>query len=144
MKTKINLESLISKGESAIYVIIAFFLFISAALLIYNEVITIFHFTENTSSIKVIIELIAKTLLLLMIIEILATIKISIKEHTLSAEPFLMVGLIAAIRRILIISVETAYVHELFTSYMIETGVLIILVFIFVLSIVLLRKHQIK
>ena len=79
-----------------------------------------------------------------MIIEILTTVRISIQKHVLSAEPFLIVGLIASIRRILIISVETAYVQEHFYNFMIEIGVLTLLIFIFIISIVLLRKHKIS
>ena len=79
-----------------------------------------------------------------MIIEILVTVRISIREHTICAEPFFIVGLIASIRRILIISVETAYMHDFFYQYMIEIGVLTVLSIVFVLSIVLLRKFNVK
>jgi hypothetical protein len=144
MKTKLNLDSILIYGENVIYAIIILFLFLSAGLLVYDEIITFLHYPEEANSIKVIIEIIAKTLLLLMIIEILSTVRISIKNHTLCAEPFLVVGLIASIRRILIISVETAYMHEYFTNFMIEIGVLVGLSFIFVVCIVLLRKYNIK
>jgi hypothetical protein len=36
-----------------------------------------------------------------MIVEILHTVRISLRSHILVAEPFLIVGLIAAVRRIL-------------------------------------------
>jgi hypothetical protein len=144
MKTKLNLDSILIYGENVIYGIIILFLFLSAGLLVYDEIVTFLHFSQEANSIKVIIEIIAKTLLLLMIIEILSTVRISIKNHTLCAEPFLIVGLIASIRRILIISVETAYMHEYFTNFMIEIGVLVGLSFVFVICIVLLRKYNIK
>ena len=41
-----------------------------------------------------------------MIVEILYTLQVSFREHTLVAEPFLIVGLIAAIRRVLILTAE--------------------------------------
>lgn len=128
--------------ESVIYLIIILFLIVGSVLLIYDEILTITHFTSEIDSIKLIIEVIAKTLLLLMIIEIMYTVRISIKNHTLCAEPFLIIGMIASIRRILIISVETAYEHEFFYNYMVEIGVLTGLILIFVISIVLLRKHK--
>jgi hypothetical protein len=144
MKTKLSFDTLVAAGENVIYAIIIIFLFLSAGLLVYDETLTFLHFTEEAISIMIIIEIIAKTLLLLMIIEILYTVRISIKEHTLRAEPFLIVGLIASIRRILIISVETAYMPEYFMNFMIEIGVLVVLSFAFVVSVVLLRKHNIK
>jgi hypothetical protein len=144
MKTKLNFDTLVVAGENAIYAIIIIFLFLSAGLLVYDEVLTFLHFSNEPNRIKIIIEIIAKTLLLLMIIEILYTVRISLKEHTLSAEPFLLVGLIASIRRILIISVETAYMPEYFNQFMIEIAVLIVLSFVFIVSVVLLRKHNIK
>ncbi len=144
MQTNPKFDRIITVGENIIYIIIIVLLFASAALLIYDEFRTFLHVTSDSFGIKLIIEIIAKTLLLLMIIEILTTVRISIREHILSAEPFLIVGLIASIRRILIISVETAYMPDHFNNFMIEIGVLTLLIFVFIISIVLLKKHNIK
>lgn len=144
MKEKLKADNLLIFGEKIIYAVIVLFLFVGAFLLVYDEVLTIFHFAETENRIKVIIEVISKTLLLLMIIEIMVTVRISIREHTVCAEPFFIVGLIASIRRILIISVETAYMHDFFYQFMIEIGVLTVLSIIFVWSIVLLRKTKVK
>ena len=144
MRSDSRIDRIITVGENIIYLVIVILLFASSILLIYDEVRTFLHLTEHEFGIKMIIEIIAKTLLLLMIIEILSTVRISVREHTLVAQPFLIVGLIASIRRILIISVETAYVPEHFFHFMIEIGVLTGLVFIFIVSIVLLKKHNIK
>ncbi len=144
MNTNLNADRLLIFGEKIIYVLIVLLLFTGAFLLIYDEILTIMHFSGEENRIKVIIEVISKTLLLLMIIEILVTVRISIREHTICAEPFFIVGLIASIRRILIISVETAYMHDFFYQYMIEIGVLTLLSIVFVMSIVLLRKFNVK
>ena len=77
-----------------------------------------------------------------MVIEIFYTVKVSFKEHSLCAEPFLIVALIAAIRRILVISVESAYMPEKFNNHMIEISILGVLIFIFVISLILLRKQD--
>lgn len=135
-------DSLLIFGEKIIYTLIVLFLFAGAFLLVYDEVLTILHFPDESDRMNAIIEIISKTLLLLMIIEILVTVRISIKERTVSPEPFFIVGLIASIRRILIISVETAYEHEFFNQYMIEIGVLVGLSLVFVIAIVLLRKSK--
>lgn len=43
-----------------------------------------------------------------MLVEILHTVRISIHSHYLVTEPFLVVGLIASIGRILVITLEAA------------------------------------
>jgi hypothetical protein len=43
-----------------------------------------------------------------MLVEILHTVRISIRSHVLVTEPFLVIGLIASIRRMLVISLELA------------------------------------
>ncbi|MFZ1289052.1 MAG: phosphate-starvation-inducible PsiE family protein [Melioribacteraceae bacterium] len=137
-------ERYIEFVEYVIYLIIILFLIVGSVLLIYDEITSIIQFTVSENSIQRIIDIIAKTLVLLMIIEIMYTVRISIKLHTLCAEPFLIIGLIASIRRILIISIETSYKYELFQNHMIEIGILVALIFIFVIAIVLLRKYEIR
>ena len=140
MKEKI-IHSL-SFVEDFIYVIVALLLTASAVLLIYNEFISFPEFFKAENQVQTIIEIISKTLLLVMVLEILYTVRITIKEHVLCSEPFLIVGLIAAIRRILIISVETAYFQEKINMYMLEIGVLSGMILVFVVSIVLLKKFK--
>ncbi|NIA18604.1 MAG: hypothetical protein GWO85_00740, partial [Simkaniaceae bacterium] len=83
-------------------------------------------------------------LLVLMLVELIHTIIVSMKTHVIKMVPFLAIGLIAAIRRILIITVEASHLSELsdtvFQRTMIEIGVLSIGVLIFVFSIFLIRR----
>jgi uncharacterized membrane protein (DUF373 family) len=89
-------------------------------------------------------------LVVLMLVEILHTVRISIRSHTLVTEPFLVVGLIASIRRILVITLEAATLTKegkwtpegatIFHASMIELGLLGLLVFVLVYCIVLLRR----
>ncbi|HTZ71566.1 MAG TPA: phosphate-starvation-inducible PsiE family protein, partial [Acetobacteraceae bacterium] len=47
-------------------------------------------------------------LFVLMIVEILHTVRVSVRSGELNAEPFLIVGLIASIRRVLVITLESS------------------------------------
>jgi uncharacterized membrane protein len=87
-----------------------------------------------------------------MLVEILHTVRISIRSHVLVTEPFLVVGLIASIRRILVITLEAATLTKegtwttegasgIFHSSMIELGLLGLLVLVLVVSITLLRRN---
>ena len=95
-----------------------------------------------------IIELLDRVLLIVMIVELLYTVQVSFREHTLVPEPFLIVGLIAATRRILVLTAEFAELAEaggvVFQHAMLELGLLTIMVLVFVVALVLLRKRSIQ
>ena len=84
-------------------------------------------------------------LLVLMIVELLYTVQVSFREHTLIPEPFIIVGLIAATRRILVLTAEFAKLAELgtetFRNAMIELTILTIMVVALVASLIMLRRR---
>jgi hypothetical protein len=102
----------------------------------------------------VVLRVLDQLLVVLMLVEILHTVRISIRSHTLVTEPFLVVGLIASIRRILVITLEAATLTKpdkwtpegarIFHASMIELGLLGLLVFVLVYSITLLRRSPEK
>lgn len=88
-------------------------------------------------------------LLVLVLVEILHTVRISIRSKEIILEPFLIVGLIASVRRVLVIAMQAAKlteegpnVAEAFRRSMIELGVVGFLVLTFVVSIYVLRRSQ--
>jgi uncharacterized membrane protein (DUF373 family) len=93
-----------------------------------------------------------RILLVLMVIEILHTVRVSFTEGALVSEPFLVVGLIASIRPVLVITLESSQAQEpgkwspdlqgLFNATMIELVVLGGLILAMVISIYLLRRSQ--
>ena len=89
------------------------------------------------------VELLDRILLVLLIVELLYTVQVSFREHVLAPEPFLLVGLISAIRRVLVLTAEFG------TSgprpgdadlFVIELAVLTVLILALVICLVLLRK----
>jgi len=92
-----------------------------------------------------IVPLLDRLLLILLIVELLYTVQVSFREHGIIPEPFLLVGLIAAIRRVLVLTAEFAQVKEQtevgFQHLIVELGVLTFLIVALVLSLVLLRKR---
>jgi len=90
-------------------------------------------------------------LLVLMLVEILHTVRISVRSKELMlVEPFLIVGLIASIRRVLVITLQASKLMEgshgtpdaavAFRDAMIELGLLGFLILGFVVSIYLLYR----
>ena len=85
-------------------------------------------------------------LLVLMVVELAYTVVLSLRGAVLLAEPFLIVGLIAVIRRILVITVDevnatNAPGASVITQSTAELAILTGVVIVFVGSIVLLRAR---
>jgi phosphate starvation-inducible membrane PsiE len=93
-----------------------------------------------------------RLLFVLMVVEILHTVRVSFRSGTLVAEPFLVVGLIASIRRVLVITLESSRANQygkwtsesqaLLHSTMLELLVLGALILVMVISIYLLRRSK--
>jgi NADH:ubiquinone oxidoreductase subunit 6 (subunit J) len=93
-----------------------------------------------------------RILFILVLVEILHTVRISIRSHTLVIEPFLIVGLIAIVRRMLVLTLQAEnFVNpehldtggqEIFHSYMLQLGMLAVLIVVFVVSIYIIRRSQ--
>lgn len=92
-----------------------------------------------------IVPLLDRLLLILLVVELLYTVQVSFREHGLIPEPFLLVGLIAGIRRVLVLTAEFAQLKdqttEVFQHLIIELAVLTFLIVALVVSLVLLRKR---
>lgn len=92
-----------------------------------------------------IVPLLDRLLLILLIVELLYTVQVSFREHGIIPEPFLLVGLIAAIRRVLVLTAEFAQVKDQtevgFQHLIVELAVLTFLIVALVLSLVLLPKR---
>ena len=91
------------------------------------------------------VTLLDRILLILLVIELLYTVQVSFREHALIPEPFLLVGLIAAIRRVLVLTAEFAQVQnkpeEVFKHFIVELVVLTFLIITLVVSLMMLRKR---
>lgn len=92
-----------------------------------------------------VIGLLDQILLVFMIVEILYTVQVSFREHVLVPEPFLIVGLIAVMRRVLVLTAEFGELLEkpehVFRNAMLELGLLTVMVVALVWALVLLRKR---
>src|SRR5215472_5264741 len=91
-----------------------------------------------------VVNLLDQVLLVLLVIELLYTVQISFREHGLVAEPFLVVALIAVIRRILVVTAELPRLpqagEEVFRHAIIELGMLTAMIIVLVCSFVVLRR----
>jgi hypothetical protein len=138
--------------EASIYVAVACVIAVTAALALSGCGFVIWHGFVTWNFRDTIVRVIDTLLLVLMLVEILHTVRISIRSHVLVAEPFLIVGLIATIRRILVIGLAAGNLsrpetwnleHEsLFRAFVLELGLLGLLVLVLVAAIYLLRGSK--
>ena len=91
------------------------------------------------------VALLDRILLILMIVELLYTVQVSFHEHALVPEPFLIVGLIAAVRRLLVLTAEFARLlaknEGVFQGAMLELGLLAVMIVALVVSLVVLKRY---
>jgi uncharacterized membrane protein (DUF373 family) len=95
-----------------------------------------------------------RLLFVLMIVEVMHTVRVSFRSGQLVCEPFLIVGLIASIRRVLVITLESSQAHQpgkwgpdaqaQLNSTMLELSVLAGLILVMVICIALLRLTERK
>ena len=92
-----------------------------------------------------VVGLLEQILLTLLVIELLYTVRVSFREHGLVAEPFLVVALIAVIRRILILTAEVPKLPEagepVFRHAILELALLTVMVLVLVGSLIMLQRQ---
>ncbi len=147
---RLRSSSFWSSLEAGIYTALACVLALTAIVALAGAGRVLWEGFRTWNSSDTILQIIDRLLLVLMLVEILHTVRISIRSHVLVTEPFLIVGLIATIRRILVITLEAANLTQpqtwakggeaIFRASVIELGLLGILVLVLVTAIYLLRR----
>jgi Phosphate-starvation-inducible E family len=131
--------------EDIVYVGLGILLAIGALLLLGSGAMAFARDVSAGHLAVAVISLLDRLLLTLMIVELLYTVQVSFREHTLVPEPFLLVGLVAATRRILVLTAELGDVKdrpaEAFRASMMELGVFTVMIVAFVACLLMLRKR---
>src|SRR5579872_931698 len=148
--SRLPFDEYLGKAETAVYLVSGVLLVVAALEVIGSSGKVLWddlrHSTAAIGGVYVLDDL----LLVLMIVEILHTVRLSIRAHALVTEPFLIVGLIASVRRVLVITLQTADITRngtwsaetagIFHASMVELALLGLLIFVLVVCIVLLRR----
>jgi len=139
--------------ETVIYALLAVLLCAAAFMALWSgawNLFSSFHFAAQMGDVSMAVHELEELLFVLMLVEILHTVKISIESHRLVTEPFLVVAIIASVRRMLVITMETSQLIEghrwigdgraIFVMSLWELGVLGLLVLALVAAIIAMRK----
>lgn len=137
--------------EAAIYIGVGILLAAAAVGVLCDATAILWRGIVNRTLADFGLQVLDQLLLVLVLVEILHTVRISIRAQEILIEPFLIVGLIASVRRVLVIAMQAAKLTQeghdapekvavAFRDSMIELGLMGIMVLVFVVSIFLLRR----
>ena len=138
----------LSSVEDVVYVGLGILLAIAALALLATALQNISSAIWHHVLFRQLDSVLDEILLVLLIIELLYTVQVSFREHTLLPEPFLVVALIAVVRRVLVVIAQVPKVPEagdaVFRHYMYELSVLGLMVLALVVSLVMLQRYSRK
>ena len=95
-----------STVEDVVYIVLALLLAAGLAVLLLESALAFARsFAAGLTDVNI-VPLLDRVLLVLMVVELLYTVQMSFREHVLIPEPFLLVALIAAVRRVIVLTAE--------------------------------------
>lgn len=100
-------DAVLSAVENAVYLGIAALLLLASVALLIVAARDLLEVVDNFGS-DPIVEVLDSLLLLFILVELLSAVRITIVKRDLVAEPFLLVGIIASIKEIVVLSVKAA------------------------------------
>jgi uncharacterized membrane protein (DUF373 family) len=130
--------------EDAIYWAIAVVLVVGSVALLMAQFNTLLRL-RNTSASAVMIEILDGLLLIFIFVELLYAVRACLRSHEIVAEPFLIVGMLAGIKEIVVPSVEAATLLDKgpdFARAVVEIGVLGGVVLVLALAAFVLRERR--
>jgi uncharacterized membrane protein (DUF373 family) len=126
--------------EDGVHVAVAFLLAVLAVVLLIDVIDgAVIALKGPYHALEVVLSILDKTLVLLIVAELLHNVRITITEQHLRAEPFLVVGLIAGVRRVLLVTAEAGRSFR-WNPQGIELLILIGLIVAMAAAILLLRR----
>jgi uncharacterized membrane protein (DUF373 family) len=130
--------------EDAVYWGIALLLVVGSVALLIAQFNTMLRL-RNTPASTVMIEILDGLLLIFIFVELLYAVRSCLRSHEIVAEPFLIVGILAGIKEIVVLSVEAATLLDKgpdFSRAVVEIGVLGGVVLVLALAAFVLRERR--
>jgi uncharacterized membrane protein (DUF373 family) len=131
--------------QDAVYVALGALLAVTAAIMLVQGGALLVRTATAGADVRAVVAVLDRILLALMVVELLYTVQVSFREHALVPEPFLLVALIAGVRRILVITAEFSAQERaderIFQHVMWELALLTVLIVVLVASLVILQRN---
>jgi uncharacterized membrane protein (DUF373 family) len=123
-------------AQDFVTIVVGVVLIVLAATLIVSGVISFVADAVHHSISVAAINLLDRVLLVLILVEIVHTVVLSLRAHRLVAQPFIVVGLVAVIRRILFLLSNEATISSA------ELGLLIAMVVAFIAGLIAVNHFE--
>ncbi len=135
--------------EVLAYIVLGSMLAVAVMVGVAAAAVSLWGAIQASGETEILVLAVDRLLFVLMVVEVMHTVRVSFRSGKLVCEPFLIVGLIASIRRVLVITLESSQAHQpgewgpnvqaMLNSTMLELAVLAGLILVMVVSIVMLR-----
>jgi uncharacterized membrane protein (DUF373 family) len=138
------IAALLGYGEFLIDAAVAVALTVGGVILLGVVIYDFVHELGDAPFIGQVLELLSGLLLVFIFTELISTIRVAIARRTVQVEPFLIVGMVAAIRRLIVISAEAENLlgTAQFRDVILEIGVLAGTVLLLGATVLLLRINR--
>ncbi|HXO58978.1 MAG TPA: phosphate-starvation-inducible PsiE family protein [Candidatus Acidoferrum sp.] len=137
----------IDQVEDGIYIVVAVLLVVAGVFALWGALTKLVSdVQQHHAAVTVVTDLLDNGLILFIIAELLHTVRVTIQERTLVVEPFLIVALIAGVRRLLLVTAQLATNSAEFTwgQQGIEMTVLLALILGITVALVLWHRFHIQ
>ncbi len=140
---ELRLAEILGLSERVVYYVAAVALLVTVGMLYVSAGESILRVPE-VGPLETALEVLDRVLLIFIFAELLGTISTIVREREVKAEPFLLIGLIAVVRRILgvTVSIEQSLGTPEFTSLLLELGVLTGLVLTLTTALYFTRRME--
>jgi len=132
--------------ETLLYGAVAVLLAAAAVFVLVGTVHELAHSVETSAgAVDTGVTALDRILLLLIIAELAYTLRFVLRTHEIAVEPFLFIGMIAVVRRILIVTAQLERIPSggrLLTNFLLELGLLGFLVLALAVALALVRRRQ--
>jgi uncharacterized membrane protein (DUF373 family) len=128
---------LLVKIDMAFHIVAAVLLLFACGFIFYSALLNAAHLSRES-----IIHLVNDVLLALIILELLWTVLRFLKKQKFILAPFLAIGIIAAVRRILLIEAQTSFMETVQVEKLYEIGLSALVVIILMVAYYLSVKAE--
>ena len=140
MHGRFTLHVGIGRAESTIYVVAATLLVVGATFIVVGTITDLVEGSDSRAIADAGVFLLDRVLLLFIIAELLYTLRVVNIGGRILVEPFLFIGLIAIVRKVLVLTAEVQEPGRDVTGFLVQIGAVAGLALVLSISIFMLRR----
>jgi uncharacterized membrane protein (DUF373 family) len=137
-----GIDRVMHASEGVVYAVVGALLVVAAGLTLLAVAYELFRDLDD-GTLDAVTAALDGLLLVFILVELLGAVRATVRERKLVAEPFLVVGIIASIKEIVVVSLKSSEREgDRFTDAMTEIGVLAVVILLLGLTSFLVRRKE--